>query len=109
MIRHELPPRGSDGSQAEIQTVLGPEGRADPAFDPRIDQALVVRIYKAMLRTRLLESQQSRRLVVRALGTGALTTWDHHVPDDGPDRYISSGRDFWGSLEQARLPDGDQG
>jgi choline-sulfatase len=61
------------------------------------------------LRTRLLESQQSRRLVVRALGTGAVTTWDHRVPDDGPDRYISSGRDFWGSLEQARLPDDDQG
>ena len=53
----------------------------------------------------MLESQQRRRLIVRALTTGAPTTWDHGVPDDGPSRYISSGRDFWGALEGARLAD----
>jgi choline-sulfatase len=60
------------------------------------------------LRARMLASQEQRRLVVRALATGAVTAWDHHVPDDSPDRYISSGRDFWGALEQSRLsaPDG---
>ena len=56
------------------------------------------------LRTRMLASQEQRRLVVRALGTGVVTAWDHHVPDDSADRYISSGRDFWGALEQSRLP-----
>jgi choline-sulfatase len=59
------------------------------------------------LRDRMLASQETRRLLVRALTTGRLTAWDHRVPDDGPDRYISSGRDFWGALEQARLPDED--
>jgi choline-sulfatase len=63
----------------------------------------------AALRRTILASQEARRLVVRALATGTLTHWDHLVPDDGPDRYISSGRDFWGALEQSRLPgDGSQ-
>jgi hypothetical protein len=39
----------------------------------------------------------------RALATGIVTRWDHVSPDDAPDRYISSGRDFWGALEQSRL------
>jgi choline-sulfatase len=59
----------------------------------------------AALREQLLASQQSRRLVMQALATGRVTAWDHRVPDDGPDRYISSGRDFWGALEQSRLPE----
>ncbi len=57
------------------------------------------------LRERLLASQQQRRLIVDALNTGRLTAWDHRVPDDGPDRYISSGRDFWSALEGSRLPE----
>jgi choline-sulfatase len=57
------------------------------------------------LRERLLASQESRRLVVQALATGTITAWDYRVPDDGLDRYVSSGRDFWGALEQARLPE----
>jgi hypothetical protein len=28
--------------------------------------------------------------------------------DDAPDRYISSGRDFWGALEQSRLAAPDE-
>lgn len=58
MIRYELPPqRGIDGSQVEIQTVLGADGRADPAHDPRLEPALVQRIYEAMLRTRVLDDR----------------------------------------------------
>jgi choline-sulfatase len=55
------------------------------------------------LRHEVLASQQRRRLVARALATGIITRWDHVSPDDAPDRYISSGRDFWGALEQSRL------
>jgi pyruvate dehydrogenase E1 component alpha subunit len=58
MIRYELPlARTPDGSLAEMQPVLGPDGRADPAQDPRLDVSLVVRIYEAMLRTRLLDDR----------------------------------------------------
>jgi pyruvate dehydrogenase E1 component alpha subunit len=58
MIRYELPPtRVSDAAPSDIQTVLGPDGRADPASDPRLDNQLVVRIYEAMLRTRLLDDR----------------------------------------------------
>jgi pyruvate dehydrogenase E1 component alpha subunit len=58
MIRFELPPqRGNDGSVAEIQTVLGADGRADAAQDPRLDPALVTRIYEGMLRTRVLDDR----------------------------------------------------
>ena len=46
-------------------------------------------------------SQQARRLVARALATGALTSWDHPTLEpDGP--YIRSGQDFWSRLERAR-------
>lgn len=37
--------------------MLGADGRADPAHDPRLDTALVVRIYEGMLRTRLLDDR----------------------------------------------------
>lgn len=58
MIRYELPtPRAQEGSVTDLYTVLGPDGRADPAFDPRLDVQLVVRIYEAMLRTRLLDDR----------------------------------------------------
>jgi choline-sulfatase len=55
------------------------------------------------LRREVLASQERRRLIARALATGRITRWDHVAPDDAPDRYISSGRDFWGALEQSRL------
>ena len=58
MIRYELPAsRPPEGPPADVHTVLGPDGRADPAFDPRLDRELVVRIYEAMLRTRLLDDR----------------------------------------------------
>jgi choline-sulfatase len=55
------------------------------------------------LRETILSSQRQRRLIVRALARGRQTAWDHRVPDDGSERYISSGRDFWSALEQSRL------
>lgn len=57
MIRYELPTPRHDGSLSEVHSVLGLDGRADPASDPRLDVALVVRIYEAMLRTRLLDDR----------------------------------------------------
>ena len=48
-------------------------------------------------------SQERRRLVARALATGARTAWDHPTENpNGP--YIRSGQDFWGRLEAARRP-----
>jgi choline-sulfatase len=55
------------------------------------------------LRETVMASQEQRRLIVRALATGRLTRWDHVAPDDGSERYISSGRDFWATLEGSRL------
>jgi 2-oxoisovalerate dehydrogenase E1 component alpha subunit len=58
MIRYELPPgRSPEAAPGDLLTVLGPDGRADPAADPRLDAQLVVRIYEAMLRTRLLDDR----------------------------------------------------
>lgn len=39
----------------EVVAVLDLDGRADPAHDPRLDLALVTRIYRAMARTRLID------------------------------------------------------
>jgi choline-sulfatase len=48
-------------------------------------------------------SQERRRLVARALATGALTPWDHPTSNpEGP--YIRSGQDFWATLESRRRP-----
>ena len=46
-------------------------------------------------------SQQRRRLVARALGTGRVTGWDHPAPPDGG-RYIDTGDDFWSTTERGR-------
>jgi 2-oxoisovalerate dehydrogenase E1 component alpha subunit len=39
----------------EVVTVLDLEGKADPAHDPRLDLALVTRMYRAMARTRSID------------------------------------------------------
>ena len=39
----------------EVITVLDLEGRADPTHDPRLDLALVTRIYRGMARTRMID------------------------------------------------------
>jgi choline-sulfatase len=46
-------------------------------------------------------SQERRRVVARALATGAFVGWDHPTANPaGP--YIRSGHDFWATLEAAR-------
>jgi 2-oxoisovalerate dehydrogenase E1 component alpha subunit len=56
MIRYELPPT-RNLEHSDIETVIGPDGRADPHLDPKLDTALVVKIYEAMLRTRVLDDR----------------------------------------------------
>jgi 2-oxoisovalerate dehydrogenase E1 component alpha subunit len=41
----------------KLYTVLDAEGRADPETDPKLDLALVRRIYEAMVRTRLIDAR----------------------------------------------------
>src|SRR5688572_6039292 len=43
--------------EGEVLTVIGPDGRADPATDPKLDPAFVCDLYKAMVRTRLIDEQ----------------------------------------------------
>jgi choline-sulfatase len=57
----------------------------------------------ATLRTEVLAAQSARRLVAAALARGTVTPWDHRTPDDAAGRYIATGRDFWQTLERARL------
>ncbi|MET0388712.1 MAG: thiamine pyrophosphate-dependent enzyme, partial [Polyangiales bacterium] len=41
----------------KLYTVLDFDGRVDPETDPRLDPALVRRIYEAMVRTRLIDAR----------------------------------------------------
>ena len=66
-------------------------------------EAVEARWDLARLDAEVRASQERRRLVARALATGARTAWDHPTENpDGP--YIRSGQDFWGRLEAARRP-----
>jgi pyruvate dehydrogenase E1 component alpha subunit len=56
-MMHYVPNRTVDLTQLGIERVLGPDGRADPAHDPRLDTKLVVRIYESMLRARLIDER----------------------------------------------------
>jgi pyruvate dehydrogenase E1 component alpha subunit len=56
-MMHYVPNRSLDVGQLGLERVLGPDGRADPARDPHLDVALVVRIYEAMLRARLIDER----------------------------------------------------
>jgi choline-sulfatase len=93
---------------------LDPHELENLASDPRGADALArlgaiadERWQLERLRGEVLASQSSRRLVARALATGRITRWDHLAPDDTPDRYIGTGRDFWSALEQSRLAGDD--
>lgn len=50
-------PRRKGSYDDEVFTVIGPDGKADPATDPRLDTDLVRRLYEAMVRTRLVDEQ----------------------------------------------------
>jgi pyruvate dehydrogenase E1 component alpha subunit len=56
-MMHYVPNRSVDVAQLSVERVLGPDGRADPAHDPRLDTQLVIRIYEAMLRARLIDER----------------------------------------------------
>lgn len=56
-MMHYVPNRSVDLTQLGVERVLGPDGRADPNQDPRLDKELVVRIYEAMLRARLIDER----------------------------------------------------
>lgn len=59
MIRYDRPKsRPPEGvPNVDVQSVLGPDGKADPSCDPGLDMALVVRIYEHMLRARILDDR----------------------------------------------------
>ena len=40
-----------------VERVIGPDGRADPELDPGLDVGLVVRMYEAMVRTRMVDER----------------------------------------------------
>jgi 2-oxoisovalerate dehydrogenase E1 component alpha subunit len=57
-MHYEVPPnRTAEVSLLGVERVLGPDGRADPAHDPGLSRELVVRIYEAMLRTRMIDER----------------------------------------------------
>jgi 2-oxoisovalerate dehydrogenase E1 component alpha subunit len=56
-MMHYVPNRSLDLGQLGLERVLGPDGRADPARDPHLDVALVVRIYEAMFRARVIDER----------------------------------------------------
>ena len=51
------PPSSFDDS---VFTVIGPDGKADPATDPKLDPDFVRSLYRAMVRTRLVDEQLVR-------------------------------------------------
>ncbi len=55
------------------------------------------------LRRRVLASQDERRLVVRALGRGAYTSWDFERSVDASGRYVSGRADLYELQRRARL------
>lgn len=42
---------------SEVFTVIGPDGEANPAHDPKLDTDFVRKLYAAMVRTRLIDEQ----------------------------------------------------
>lgn len=48
------------GATGEVVSVLDAEGRADAAVDPKLDVALVRRMYQAMVRTRLIDDRLTK-------------------------------------------------
>ena len=110
---------GYEVARAELNRAMGQAGDTDydvaeqtlPAVPgetgpvgPLIDDAIKARPDLAALDAEVRASQERRRVVAAANATGAVTAWDHATPDDAAARYIRTGRDFWSTLERARLP-----
>jgi choline-sulfatase len=88
-----------------------PHERTNLAADPahagvlaELGAAIDARWDLAALDAEVRASQERRRVVAAANATGAITPWDYPTPDDAAARYIRTGRDFWSTLERARLP-----
>ena len=101
--------RGTGEADLLYDVDADPEERVDVAEDPAyateledLARAAGERWEIATLDEAVRESQERRRLVVSALSTGTLTSWDHPGTPDGP--YIRTGDDFWSTLEAARKP-----
>jgi choline-sulfatase len=71
-------------------------GERVPLEDAALSAAADERWDLEALDRRVRESQEQRRLVADALGAGTLTPWDI------PGGYISTGDDFWTTIEHAR-------
>jgi choline-sulfatase len=71
-------------------------GERVPLEDAALSAAADERWDLEALDRRVRESQEQRRLVADALGAGTLTPWDI------PGGYISTGNDFWTTIEHAR-------
>jgi len=57
-MQYQVPPnRTAEISLMGVERVLGPDGHADPTQDPGLNTEQVVRIYEAMLRTRLIDDR----------------------------------------------------
>lgn len=54
-VPESYPPSAIPWADKEVLAVLDDQGRADPSRDPRLDLALVRKIYEGMLRTRLID------------------------------------------------------
>lgn len=54
---HESKIRSPEKSLEGVMTVLGPDGRPDPANDPRLDPSFVKKLYLAMVRTRIIDER----------------------------------------------------
>ena len=49
--------RTPEKSLEGVATVIGPDGRADATHDPKLDRALVKKLYVAMVRTRVIDER----------------------------------------------------
>jgi choline-sulfatase len=95
------------GSRKLVRTLGEPDLVYDVADDPgermpfedgELSAAADERWDLEALDRRVRDSQDRRRLVADALRTGAITPWDI------PGGYISTGDDFWTTIERARRP-----
>jgi choline-sulfatase len=79
-----------------VYDVADDPGERAPLEDAALSAAADERWDLEALDRRVRSSQERRRLVADALGTGAITQWDI------PGGYISTGDDFWTTIERAR-------
>jgi choline-sulfatase len=69
----------------------------------RLRATLAERLDLPAIEQRVLASQRERRLVVRALGTGAAAPWDYAPPVDASMQYVRNRADLYELQRRARL------